>query len=987
MAEPISMQEATRLAGLTLADALDTLRGAKLLTPATAAAVARHSLAATETVGAAERLIALAEGLHAATGATDAVAPWLAYAQARHAVAAGDLAAAEAQLAAASHGWAQLGETLSQARSGLGLTQVLAMQGRFDAAHAAIAAAIDALARPADRSLELDLLLAAARQNLATLLSYQERHSEALAVLQALRTEAMQWLAVHADDAAQREIYTLLGQIGIDAAVYQTYLDRPADAETTLRAAIDQLTAAGARHDRGRAHTNLGHLYTRTGRFAEALPAFDAATLDLLGTREIDAAADRWEAADILFLEQAIAHLALNLLPEAAADLDRAITLFARRGQRYEWGQATYYRALLSLRTAAVEEARQQLATAAALFAELENRFWLNRVQIAQAIAAEQAGALDAATALLDPLLLAAAQPDTDTQPSAGAALTWDLSTRVEAAQLALRIALQRGAVDEARRLVALVAEWLAAAAPVDASLLYPHLSLQLLHARGQAARAEGDIAGARRFFEAAVAALETQRAALPVEDFRAAFLADKTTIYADLVLALLAAPTPTAEPTPVADTVADVFAVVERARSRALLERLLVAVESTALAPDSPEAVRSVAVREQLTWLYNQLLREGGANRAADQAITAEIRAHEATLQRIEWQLAPWLAEAEPATLAALQQALPTTEQAIVYYCAGDEWLAFVVAHNAVHLVRRLCTNRQVESALADLRFQMGRVEIGGGHGARHAERLLRGVRGVLRRLYDLLIAPLKACLHAPQLLIVPYGALHLAPVHALWDGAHYLLEGYEIHYAPSASVEVLRRQRSQTATPTSLAAFALREPSIPQAEVEVRAAAQHFASAQLFVDDAAQLEQVRAAAASSDVLHFATHGFFRPDNPFFSALKLADGWIDVRAIYRLPLRARLVVLSACESGAVRVQGADEAVGLVRGFLGAGAQALVVSLWNVHDASAAQLMTDFYTGLMQHQMAPSAALRSAQHRAIHAARHPYFWAPYVAIG
>jgi CHAT domain-containing protein len=975
MAEPISMQEATRLAGLTLADALDTLRGAKLLTPATAAAVARHSLAATETVGDVERLLALAEGLHAATGATDAVAPWLAYAQARHAVAAGDLAAAEAQLAAASHGWAQLGETLSQARSGLGLTQVLAMQGRFDAAHAAIAATIDALARPTDRSLELDLLLAAARQNLATLLSYQERHIEALAVLQTLRAEAVQWLAVHADAAAQQELYTLLGQIGIDAAVYQTYLDRPADAETTLRAAIDQLTAAGARHDRGRAHTNLGHLYTRTGRFAEALPAFDTATLDLLGTREIDAAADRWEAADVLFLEQAIAHLALNLLPEAAADLDRAIALFARSGQRYEWGQATYYRALLSLRAAAVEDARQQLATAAALFAELENHFWLNRVQIAQAIAAEQAGALDAATALLDPLLIAAAQP------SADAALTWDLSTRVEAAWLALRIALQRGAVDEARRLVTRAAGWLATAAPVDALLLYPHLSLQLLHARGQVARAEGDIAGARRFFEAAVAALETQRAALPVEDFRAAFLADKTTIYADLVLALLAAPTPTA------DTVADVFAVVERARSRALLERLLVAVESTALAPDSPEAVRSVAVREQLTWLYNQLLREGGANRAADQAITAEIRAHEATLQRIEWQLAPWLAEAEPATLAALQQALPTTEQAIVYYCAGDEWLAFVVAHDAVHLMRRLCTNRQVESALADLRFQMGRVEIGGGHVARHAERLLRGVRGVLRRLYDLLIAPLKACLHAPQLLIVPYGALHLAPVHALWDGAYYLLEGYEIHYAPSASVEVLRRQRAQTATPTSLAAFALREPSIPQAEVEVRAAAQHFASAQLFVDDAAQLEQVRAAAASSDVLHFATHGFFRPDNPFFSALKLADGWIDVRAIYRLPLRARLVVLSACESGAVRVQGADEAVGLVRGFLGAGAQALVVSLWNVHDASAAQLMTDFYTGLMQHQMAPSAALRSAQRRAIHAARHPYFWAPYVAIG
>lgn len=975
MAAAISRQEAIRLARLPLADALDALQRAQLLTPATAAAIARHSLDAVENASDVGSLLALAEGVHTATGAAAVATPWLAYAQARQSVMAGNLDVAEAQLAAARDGWAQLGETLSQARSGLGLTQVLAMQGRFAEAHAAIAATIDALLQPTDRNLELDLLLAAARQNLATLLSYQERHAEALDVLQAVRNDITQWLTIYADDAAQRELRTLLGQTGIDAAVCQSYLDRPADAEVTLRTAIDQLSTAGAYYDRGRAYTNLGHLYTHTGRFAAALPAFDAATLDLLGTLEVDVATERWEAADILFLEQAITHLALNLLPEAAADLDRAMTLFAQRGQQYEWAQAAYHRALLNLRTDAIVDARQQLTAAAARFADLGNRFWLNRVQVAQALAAVQAGAVDKAASLLAPLLVAAVQPDED------AALAWGLSTRSEAAQLALRLALQRGDVNEAHRLVERMADWLTAAAPGDASQLYPQLSLQLLYARGQVARAEGDIVGARRFFEAAVTALEAQRAALPVEDFRTAFLADKTAIYADLVLTLLS------EPAPAEDMVADVFTVVERARSRALLERLLVAVETTALASDSPEAVRSAAVRQQLTWLYNQLLSEGGASRAADQSISAEIRAHEATLQRIEWQLAPWLVEAKPATLTALQQALPPTEQAIIYYCAGDEWLAFVVAHDAVQLVRRLCTNQQVETALADLRFQMGRVEIGDDHAARHAERLQRGVRSVLARLYDLLIAPLQTHLHATQLLIVPYGALHLAPIHALWDGAHHLLERHEIHYAPSASVEVLRRHRAQSAAPVSLAAFALREPSIPQAEAEVRAAAQHFSHAQLFVDDAAQLDQVRAAAANGDVLHFATHGLFRPDNPFFSALKLADGWIDVRTIYRLPLQARLVVLSACESGAVQVQGADEAIGLVRGFLAAGAQALVVSLWNVHDASAAQIMTDFYAGLMQRRMTPAAALRAAQRHAIQTERHPYFWAPYVAIG
>jgi CHAT domain-containing protein len=355
--------------------------------------------------------------------------------------------------------------------------------------------------------------------------------------------------------------------------------------------------------------------------------------------------------------------------------------------------------------------------------------------------------------------------------------------------------------------------------------------------------------------------------------------------------------------------------------------------------------------------------------------------------LQRIEWQLAPWLAEAEPATLRALQESLATTEQAVVYYCTGEEWMAFVVAAGDVHLVRHLCSNTLVEAALADLRFQLGRVEIGGDHAVRHAGRLQRGVRAALQRLHTLLVAPLRAHLHTERLLIIPYGALHLAPFHALWDGAHYLLEVCEIAYAPSASVELLRRRRVRPEPLTRLAAFALREPSIPQAEAEVRAAAQHFAAAEIFVDAAAQVDVLPPAATGSDVLHFATHGLFRPDNPFFSALKLADGWVNVREIYRLPLRARLVVLSACESGAVQVQGADEAIGLVRGFLAAGAQSLVVSLWNVHDASAAQIMTDFYRELMRQGLAPAAALRAAQRRAIRQDRHPYFWAPYTAIG
>ncbi len=959
---------------MPIVEALAELQELALSPVAAAVDLAHHSLeiAPADALTAA-RLLQLARSLHQAAGAAPTADPWLRYAQARLDVLAGDLARAEINLLAARQQWADLGEALLYARSGLGLTQVLAMQGRFDAAESVIRAAIDAFATVAAPDFEATLTLVSAHQNLATLLSYQERYVEALDLLQVQRVRVEQMLAVADDSDAQKTLSGLLGELCTDTAVYQSYLDQPQAAQHTLRAAIELFTAADMTYLRGCAHTNLGHLYTRMGWYADALREFDAAQLDILGTHDPDRAPERWQAADMLFLEQAIAHLSLNLLAEAAADLDRAIALFEQSGQRYELGQAIYYRALIVLYENDIDQARQWLDRAEAIFAELDNPYWRNRVQLAGAHAAYAAGVEPDATAMLDHLLAGAASRDP------ADVLSWDLPLRCEAVLLALRLALRRGDVETAQRLVEQAAGWLATLD--DAALLYPELAWRVIHAQGLTARAQGDADAARAFFQAAVEAVERQRATLPVEDFRTAFLVDKTTVYTDLVLSLLDAP-PT---TP--DSLATAFAVIERARSRALLERLLAAVEQNAPTQKVADAETGAAVRSQLTWLYNQLLGGLPDSRYTSQNVTEQIRACEASLQRVEWRLAPELAEADPATLGALQAALTPAEQAIVYYRAGDEWMAFVVAADEAHLVRHLCRAEEVEKTLAELRFQLGRVEVGGEHIERHADRLLRGVRAALHGLYALLLAPLASHLTGERLLFIPYGELHLMPFHAAWDGAHYLLEGFEVCYAPSVSVELVRRQRESGKAFGSLAAFALREPSIPQAEAEVYAAARHFQMVQLCIDAAAQIDALHNAAATCDVLHFATHGLFRPDNPFFSALKLADGWVDVRTIYRLPLRARLVVLSACESGAVRVQGADEAIGLVRGFLGAGAQSLIVSLWNVHDASAAQLMTEFYSHLIEGGLTPTQALCATQRRAIGEQRHPYFWAPYAAIG
>jgi CHAT domain-containing protein len=143
--------------------------------------------------------------------------------------------------------------------------------------------------------------------------------------------------------------------------------------------------------------------------------------------------------------------------------------------------------------------------------------------------------------------------------------------------------------------------------------------------------------------------------------------------------------------------------------------------------------------------------------------------------------------------------------------------------------------------------------------------------------------------------------------------------------------------------------------------------------------------------------ILHFATHGLVNEKNPKLSGLILApedttskeDGILHLEEIYNLNLNADLVVLSACETGLGQVAKGEGIIGLARGFLYAGASNLLVSLWQVSDATTADLMVDFYDKMLG-GMSKSEALHAAKLQMIR--RHgeyakPYYWAPFILVG
>jgi CHAT domain-containing protein len=91
--------------------------------------------------------------------------------------------------------------------------------------------------------------------------------------------------------------------------------------------------------------------------------------------------------------------------------------------------------------------------------------------------------------------------------------------------------------------------------------------------------------------------------------------------------------------------------------------------------------------------------------------------------------------------------------------------------------------------------------------------------------------------------------------------------------------------------------------------------------------------------------------------------------------------LDADLVTLSACETGVGKVSGGDDVVGLVRGFLYAGANSIVASLWQVDDSATSEIMVRFYENLERADKRD--ALRRAQLEVFDEKPHPFYWAAF----
>ena len=707
---------------------------------------------------------------------------------------------------------------------------------------------------------------------------------------------------------------------------------------------------------------NIAYLYYFRGEYSRAIEMLFATR------RACEVTGDAYHFA-LCHLDLSEIYLELNLSEEAREMAREGFLRFEKLGMGYEAAKTLANEAMAYGQQGKTVHALERFTKAREMFAREKNLVWPWLLDLYQGLLLFHEGRYFEARRLC-----------------VGAVGFFDqtlLSGKAVLAHLLLaRIAMQVGEPTVAE------SETAAAVARIK-RLQAPVLAHQAHFLRGQLAQGRGDRSAALAAYGEARKALEALRSRLHSEELKISFVKNRLQVYEALVDLHLGGETSEA-------AAAEAFTCIEAAKSRSMTEMIFQSGQSLPMGDaGQSELVRRIRdLREELNWYYHRIeleqLRPEESSSKRLQQLHEKAVSHENELLRTLRELPA--NEREYATLEAptdfslarLQSTLPSGTALVEYYSTGDRLIAAVVTRESIKITAVSVVSRVVHF-LHLLRFQLSKFRMGAAYAHRFEQPLLSATQGHLEALYAELIAPIRQQLDARHLIFVPHGALHFLPFHALRDGDQYLCDIHTVSYAPSATVFALCQEKTGSDVPNSLV-MGIPDERAPHILNEVQSVATLLPHPELFLGSRATSQILRERGSASSLLHIATHGNYRQDNPMFSGIQLGDGYLNLYDLYQIRLPAKLVTLSGCATGMNFVSAGDELLGLERGLFCAGATSLLLSLWDVHDESTSALMQEFYKNYIQTgDMA--GALQSSMKQLRQQHPHPYFWAPFVLIG
>ncbi|MEO1742670.1 MAG: CHAT domain-containing tetratricopeptide repeat protein, partial [Cyanobacteria bacterium J06629_9] len=487
--------------------------------------------------------------------------------------------------------------------------------------------------------------------------------------------------------------------------------------------------------------------------------------------------------------------------------------------------------------------------------------------------------------------------------------------------------------------------------------------------------RDKGELQTALEYIDTAIEIIESLRSDISIENLQTSYFASVQDYYQFKIDLLMQMGNPEAA-----------FEASEGRRARRLVELLSEAKVDIRKGIDASLLAQEQSLQTELLNLENRriALRSGEHTPAEAEAIDAES---EAVLQKLESTLAeirrvsPAYAETvqpKPLSLEQIQQSVLDDDTVLLQYALseGQSYLWIVgqdnfEAYNLPDEAEIVTLAERFRSALSTA-TPTGRV------------------KGSGQPLTEAILPEIPAWAAGKRLLVAGDGILSELPFAALpllnRSGYTPLLAEHEVLSQPSISaVSVLRKQLSERADPTpSLAIMAdpvyraddervtgtrpttalpaaaeqnLRDldlryikrlPYTRSEADQILSAASSIETTAVYDFDATYDWVTGPALADYSMIHLATHGFVNPVNPQLSGVVLSlvapsgqlrqDGFLRLHDIFNLQLSAELVVLSACQTGLGENISGEGIVGLSRGFMYAGAERVMVSLWNVND-------------------------------------------------
>jgi CHAT domain-containing protein len=404
-------------------------------------------------------------------------------------------------------------------------------------------------------------------------------------------------------------------------------------------------------------------------------------------------------------------------------------------------------------------------------------------------------------------------------------------------------------------------------------------------------------------------------------------------------------------------------------------------------------------------------------------------------------------LTRPQPLTVTEIQKKLLDDETVLLEFSLGEErsWLWAVTPQGIIS--SQLPPRSEIEGAARAIYLQLTarqpRANLPEAEQLAQISEADAKYQTAAQKLSDMLLGPIADSLlrewKDKRLLIVSDGALQYLPFGALplpfmpagTVSPTPLIAAHEIVNLPSASVlDVIRRETAcrgparKTLAVLADPVFEADDPRLhrivnrSKREADVNTRTESFGRLPFSTEEAnaiasfvpgesllkatsfraSRMKAMSGELANYRIIHFATHGLLDSEHPELSGLVLSlvdkkgrsqDGFLRLHDIYNLRLTADTVVLSACQTALGKEIKGEGLIGLTRGFMYAGAQRVVASLWQIDDSATAAFMTDFYLHMLKDGRRPAAALRLAQLEIMKQKRwsSPYFWAGFVIQG